>query len=529
MKTLFSLLLIGAICTTMLGCNGGQGGSVSIGATTNTVIYGRGEDAATLDPINTDVGESVKVMVNLFDTLVTYHDETTELVPSLATEWSTSEDGRTWTFKLREKVKFHDGTPFNADAVVFSFERIILDEHPQLYDIARPYRPAFTMIERVTATAPLEVQFTLKEPSAVFLGNLAMFPASIVCPTALKELGQKFGDNPVGTGPFKFEKWSRYERLVLAANDDHWRGRPEVDRVIFVPVSERATRVEKIRRGEIDIADNLAPDEVDELIKDPNVVSQGQPGMNVGYLTMQTERPPLNNAKVRTAIGHAISKADLIELAYSGQAQPAVNMVPTTMWGHNDDIQDRPYDPEKAREMLEQAAAEDGFAVPVSLTLAVMSDERPYMQKPNQVASYIKDALKPIGILVTVEPRKANEHFELLQKGDYDLGLGGWSSDNTDPDNFLYTLLDLDNISDHGNNLSKYRNEELHELLINGQREMDQEKRETLYHQAQEIIFRDAPVIPLVHTNVRIVLRKELKGYKLHPTSLVRLRLSRFD
>ena len=386
------------------------------------------------------------------------------------------------------------------------------------------------MIEEVVASGPLEVQFKLNRPSAVFIDNLAMFPASIVSPAAVKKYGESFGENPTGTGPFRFNKWTPDEQLALAAYDNHWRGRPQMDNVIFVPVSKRATRVERLRRGEIHIADNLAPDEVDSLIEEPGIVAQTQPGMNVAYLSMQVEHAPLNNVKVRHAISHALNKQELIDVAYAGQASPAVNMVPPTMWGYNDSIKDRAFEPDIARKLLKEAADEDeNISLPIKLTLAVMSDERPYMQKPIQVATFIKDMLKEVGIEIDVEPRKANQHFDHLHSGEFQLGLAGWSSDNTDPDNFLYTLLDKDNISDYGNNLGRYRNEALHDVLIAGQRELDIEKRRDLYVKAQEIIFADAPVVPLVHTNVRVVHQKRLKGYKLHPTSRVWLRLSYFE
>ncbi len=522
MKHLATTVLLASLLTT--GC-GGSGGS----SNSSTLIYGRGEDAKTLDPINTDVGESIKVMVNLYDTLVTYHDETTELVPSLATEWSHSDDGLTWTFQLREGVKFHDGTSFDSEAVAFSLERLIKDEHPHVYDKARPYAPSFSMLEGVTATKPLEVQFTLRRPSAVFVESLAMFPACVVSPSAVKKYKEKFGEHPVGTGPFRFEKWRRAEQLVLAANDDYWLGRPEVDHVIFVPVAKRQTRVERLKRGEIHIADNLAPDEVDALIKVPGIVAQTQPGMNVGYLTMQTEKEPLGNVKVRQAIWFALDKQELLDVAYAGHGKPAVNMVPPTIFAHHDELEDRPFDPKKARELLKQAAEEDGFNLPLDLTLSVMSHERPYMQKPIQVASFIKDKLKVVDINIDIKPRPANQHFDHLHRGEFQLGLAGWTQDIPDPDNFLYTLLDLDNISEFGNNLGRYRSEELHERLIAGQQELDREKRKQIYYDAQEILFRDAPVVPLVHTDVRIVQTKRLKGYKLHPAAIVRLRLSYFE
>jgi peptide/nickel transport system substrate-binding protein len=495
----------------------------------NTLIYGRGEDAKTLDPINAETGETVKVILNLYDTLVAFHDETLEIVPALATEWETSVDGLTWTFRLREGVRFHDGTNLDADAVVFSFERLMQDDHPYVTDPARPYKPSYQGIREIKAADAGAVVFQLREPSAVFLNNLAMFPASIVSPTAVKKHGKAFSTNPAGTGPFRFERWNRDQQLVLAANENYWRERPRIDRVVFVPVSESATRVQQLRRGEIHIADNLPPTELDALAKEPGLVVAEQIAMNVSYLAMQMDKPPLDDLRVREAIWMALEKEALIRVAYAGHAEPAVNMVPRNMWGHNDVISDRPFDPAKAREMLEAAAADKGFSLPLQLSLAVMSEPRPYMEQPLQVATFVKDSLAAIGIEATIDLQPVIQHFGAMMRGDFQLGLAGWTTDNGDPDNFLYSLLDADNISESGNNMSHYRNDEVHELLLAGQQELDREKRLPIYQRAQELIFADAPVVPLVSTQQRVAQTSRLKGYKLHPATLVRLRHAYFE
>lgn len=516
--------LVAVAATLLAGCTGESGVS---GVASQTLIYSRGTDADTLDPLNTSLGETVKVLVNVYDTLVTYDDRTLELVPSLAESWESSEDGRTWTFRIREGVQFHDGTPLDAEAVVFNFQRLLEDDFPHSYGAQRPYLPNYEMIEQVEATGPLEVQFTLSAPSAVFLNNLAMFPASIASPTAIQFHQEAFGVNPVGTGPFQLDGWQRDQRLVLRRFDDHWRGAPRLNRVIFIPVEENAIRAAQIVRGEAHITDNLPPAEMDALEQKAGVVVQRQQGLNVGYLTFQMEKTPLNIREVREAIWHAIDKQRLIEVAYSGHGQPAVNLVPPTMWGHHDGLQDRAHDPERARELLAQAAAEHGLQLPLELELYFMKQPRPYMQQPQQIAVFLRDALEPVGIRVKLVPSDFRQHFQRLSAGEHDLGLAGWTSDNADPDNFLYTLLDPSNINDNGgNNLSRYADEEVHRLLTAAQTELDQQRREQLYREAQERIFADAPVVPLVHTDVRIAQREAVQDYDLHPSSLVRLRLA---
>jgi peptide/nickel transport system substrate-binding protein len=517
-----SLTLVTLACCFLTGCF-----SATAPTDSATLVYGRGEDANTLDPIHTDIGESVKVMVNIFDTLITYHDETVELVPSLATKWSHSDDGLTWTFHLRDDVKFHDGTMLDAQAVVFSFERL-LTETPEDTK-PRPYQPNFRGIQSVTAVDEHTVEFKLKEPSAVFLQNLAMFPASIVSPAGVKLHGKSFGNHPVGSGPFKFANWERNQSITLEAFDDHWRGPPGMERVIFVSVGENATRAQQLRRGESQLADDLSPNELEALAKLPTMTVQEETGLNVCYLSMQVEKGALAHREVRQAIGHAIDKQELVRIAYGGKAEPAVNMVPRAMLGHNDAIQDRAFDVAKAKQMLQEVAEREGFSLPLRMTLAVMTDPRPYLPQPDVVGSFVKDSLAKIGIELQVEARGANQHFAHVMAGKHELALAGWYTDNNDIDNFLYSLLDSDNISEHGNNLSRYNNPEVHRLLLAGQTQLDPDKRMPIYYEAQELIFEDAPTIPLVHAKFRVAHSARLKGYKLHPTGLVRLRLAHFE
>ena len=525
----FARSLLGCTLLWFVGC----GGTSAPPEAGDTLVYGRGEDATTLDPIHTDIGESVKVMINLYDQLVTYADDSMELVPSLATKWSHSEDGLVWTFHLRDDVKFHDGTPLNADAVVFSFTRLLREDDPHnKNNLPRPFRVFYLDIDRVVAKDAHTVEFHLKQPSAVLLQNLAMFAASIVSPTAVREYGADFGEHPVGTGPFKLASWERKQAIVLDAFDDHWRGGPGVERAIFLSVAENATRAQQLRRGESQIADDLSPADLAALSKDPTMLVQEQVGLNVCYLAMQMEKSQLKHRDVRLAIWHAIDKAELIRVAYGGKASPAVNMCPPSMWGHNNQLIDRIYDVTLAKELLSDCANKEGFALPLKLRLAVMTEPRPYLPQPDQVGSFVKDSLAKIGIEVKIEPRSVNQHFAHVQKGEHELALAGWQSDNNDIDNFLFSLLDSDLLDrpagESSNNLSRYRNPEVHKLLKGAQSELDPEKRLAMYLQAQQFIYDDAPSVPLVHGLLRVAQSKKVQGYVLHPSGLARLRLAHF-
>jgi peptide/nickel transport system substrate-binding protein len=512
------------------GCTSEQSPTNTPASTsTTTLIYSRGEDANTLDPIHTDIGETVKVIVNLYDTLVAYHDEQAELVPALAESWEASADGKTWKFQLRKGVVFHDGTPFNSAAVVFSLQRLIDKEHPHVYDSAVPYRPSYQMIERMETPSDHEVVFHLRDSSAVFLQNMAMFPASIVSPTAVMKQGKAYGEHPAGTGPFRLAKWNRDQQLVLEKFPEHWRGAPSLNNVVFLPIHDSATRIQQIRRGEAQIADDLPAAELEILAKEPGLVVQERAGFNVAYLTFQTEKPPLNRTDVRLAIAQAINKQRFIELQYQGHAQPAKTVVPPGMFAHAEALVDHAYDVEAAKQLLKQAASEGNFELPLSLTLNVMNQSRPYLPEPENAAAFIKDSLAAIGINVTIHQQDVNQHFPYLMAGKHQLALAGWTSDNSDPDNFLYSLLDSDNIGEHGNNLSRFRDARFHELLLQGQKEIDSAKRLPLYLEAQAIVLRESPVIPLAHSSMRVAQRANVKDYHLHPTGLVRLRNVRLE
>lgn len=517
----FFSLLLGVVLLT--GCGGGSP------VATDTLIYGRGGDANALDPIHTDIGESVKVIVNIFEPLVAYDTETVDLVPGVAESWETSEDGREWTFKLRENVKFHDGTPLNAEAVVFTFERIIDADHPYVFNNIIPYYASYTEIEKVEAVDDLTVKFTLKQPQATFLSAVAMFSSGIVSPTAVKKYGADFTRHPVGTGPFKFEHWKPKQEILMSRFDDYWGEKAGVARLVMVPSEESSIRVTQLKRGEIHIADNLPPAEVDSLEKVPGIVIQSTPGINVGYLTMQTRKPPLDQPKVRQAIAMAIDRDRLIEVAYAGHAEKAKTMVPPTLWGHGENVPERPFDVAKAKALLEEAAQENGFKLPVKLELFVMDQPRPYMQQPRQTAIFIKDALEKIGFDIEIITNDIGQHFQRMTRGEHQLGLSGWSADIADPHNFLHTLLHSTNINEiGGNNLSQYKNEQVDELLDAAQFELEQDKRAELYEKAQMLIYEDSPVLPLVHVPVRIAERDIVEGYKLHPSSQTRLKTARF-
>ncbi|WP_232214210.1 ABC transporter substrate-binding protein [Bacillus sp. SG-1] len=510
------LVLLMAVSTALYGC--GADGSSSDSAS-KTLIFGRGGDSVGLDPITVTDGESFKVTKNIFETLVKFGEQDTEVQAGLAKEWDVSEDGLTYTFTLQDGVKFQDGTDFNADAVVFNFERWMngsADEFPYYGSMFGGFKgDEGHVIQEVKAVDEGTVEFTLKRPQAPFLKNLAMSMFSIASPTAVEELGDKFAKQPTnaGTGPFKFVEWKENDKIVLEKNEDYWQeGLPKLDQIIFKSIPENSARLNALISGEIDLADGINPSDAEKIQEDEKLQLFERPSLNVGYLGLTNTREPFNNPKVRQALNHAVNKQAIIDAFFEGKADPAKNPMPPVINGYNDDIEAYEFDLDKAKELLAEAGYPDGF----EMELWAMPVPRPYMPDGQKVAEAIQADFAKIGVKAEIVSFEWATYLDKASKGEADAFLLGWTGDNGDADNFLYTLLDKDNIG--SNNYAYYSNDELHDILIEAQSEVDEDKRAELYKQAQEIIHEDAPWIPLAHSTPLLAGSSKVKNFKPHPT-----------
>ncbi|OTA41604.1 MAG: hypothetical protein A6D92_05240 [Symbiobacterium thermophilum] len=306
------------------------------------LVWGRGGDSVSLDPIQVTDGESLKVTHQIYEGLLDYAPGSTEVVPVLATEWEVSPDGLEWTFKLRQGVKFHDGTDFNAEAVKINFDRWRNTSDPLHVGGEFPYYGYMfggfdedSNIKDVIVVDDYTVKFVLRRIQASFLQDIAMVPFAIASPKALKENPEGLNDHPVGTGPFRFVSWTKGERIVLEANPDYWGGRPAIDRLIYRSIPDNNARLVALQAGELDVMDGVEPAFL------PAIQATGQfdiverPPMNIGYLAFHTQKPPFDNVLVRRAINHAINKEELNTAFYGGLGIPAVSPLPPSVWGHN--------------------------------------------------------------------------------------------------------------------------------------------------------------------------------------------------
>lgn len=485
-------------------------GTTDEGELMDTLVFGRGGDSTSLDPAVTTEGESFKVTKNIYETLTEFGPQDTEVNPGLATEWESSPDGLTYTLTLREGVKFHDGTDFNADAVVYNFERWKAGNAEQFYY----YNSQFAgIIDTVEAVDPHTVKFTLTRPLAPFLKNLAMSPFGIASPEAIEQHGDKFLENPVGTGPFKFQEWKRNDRITLVKNENYWNpDLPKLETLIFRAIPDNSARLNALMSGEVDLIDGVNYTDIPQIEGNPDLQVFNRPSMNVAYLGLTATREPFDDPLVRRAMNHAIDKQAIIDAFYSGAAIPAVNPMPPVIAGYNDEIPGYEYDPEKAKELLTEAGFPDGF----EMELWAMPVPRPYMPNGQKVAEAIQANLADIGVTANIVSFEWGVYLEKARLGEADAFLLGWTGDNGDADNFLYVLLDKDSIE--SNNYSYYSSDELHEVLIEAQSETDLAAREELYKKAQEIIFEDAPWVPLVHAEPALAGKKGIENFLPHPT-----------
>ncbi|MHC0036257.1 ABC transporter substrate-binding protein [Pseudoneobacillus sp. C159] len=482
----------------------------------DTLVYGRGGDSVSLDPITTTEGETFKVTENIYENLVTFGEQDTTIHPSLAEDWTVTEDGLTYEFKLRQGVKFHDGTDFNADAVVFNFNRWMNGNEDQF-----PYYTMFGgykgeeghVIKEVSAVDDHTVKFVLTRPQAPFLKNLAMSPFGIASPAAVEKYGDDFRKNPVGTGPFKFVSWVENDTITLEKNPEYWqKGLPKLNKVIYRVIPENTARLNSLAAGEIDVMDGLNNSDEATVLANPDLQVIERPSMNVGYIGLTNTHKPFDNKLVRQAINHAIDKQALIDAFYGGKAEPAKNPMPPAISGYNDDIEPYPYDLEKAKALLAEAGYADGFKI----DLWAMPVARPYMPEAMKVAEVIQASLAEIGVTANIQSVDWATYLQRAKNGEFDMFMLGWTGDNGDADNFIYTLLDKDSIG--SNNSAMYSSDELHEVLIQAQTETDENIRIELYKKAQEIVHEDAPWVPLVHSIPLLAAHKDVLNYKPHPT-----------
>ena len=513
-----------------------------------TFTWGTFGNPVSLDSMNTTDGISFRVITQGCEGLLRFDKGTTNTLPNLATSWSASEDGLTWVFQIREGVSFHDGTPLNAEAVAWNFNRWGNTDHPEHFEefIFTYYEYFYggfddeSVIASVEATGEYEVTFTLNAANGVFLTNMAPTMTSLHSPTAVRENGTAYGDPEVGfvcTGPYQFVEWLPDQRVVLESNPNYWRETEgNVDRVVFQVIPDNAARFAALRAGQIDGTEQINVEDLDTIEMDESLAIQMRPPLNILYVAFNFRVVELQDARVRRAISMAFDRDAIVEAFYPPGAVVAKTQVPPSLWGFNDDIPFESYDPEGARALLAEAGYPDGFS---TMTIVGVDDDghvtdevieqrpftiwyqpvvRPYNPDGQAIGEAMASYLADIGIEATLETRDWGEFLQLGRQGElFGIYQLGWSADTPDPDNFTGTF--FINTTNPLPRSGWYQNPELDALLKTARATSAQETREPMYQQADQILHDDVARLWIAHTGVPLGFRSCIEGYYANPVA----------
>jgi peptide/nickel transport system substrate-binding protein len=488
----------------------------------DVLIIGQTSEPKSLDPHVTTALNDFRILVNIYEGLVRFGDGTLEPQPALAHDWEITEDGLRYTFRLREGVRFHDGTPFDAQAVRFNLERMLDGDH--LFHDTGPFPLAFFFdkIERIEVVDADTIAFDLSEPFAPLLSNLAYPTGLMVSPSAVRRQGIEYGRNPVGTGPFRFADWEPRRRVMLERNPDYW-GRLARSRVlIFRPLADPMTRVAELMAGGVDLVTELSPDNVSLLRDDPRFRVYEQTGPHLWFLILNTREGPFRDRRVRQAVNLALDRRALVERVLQGTATVAAGPVPAAFgWAYDPALEPYPRDPALARALLREAGVRDGLKIRL---LAPTSGSG--MLAPVQMAAAIQGDLAPVGIDVVIETYEWNTYLAKVNKGlagQGDMAEMAWMTN--DPDTLPYLALRGGATPEHGGfNSGYYENPQVDALIEAARRTTDRTERAGLYRELQRLVHEDAPWAFVASWRQNAVTTRRLTGFELQPSFFLLLR-----
>jgi peptide/nickel transport system substrate-binding protein len=481
----------------------------------NVLVVGQIAEPKSLDPHAVTAVNDFRILVNLYDGLVRYKDGTLEVEPALAESWEISEDGTVYTFKLRKGVTFHDGTPADAEAVKFNFDRMLDEDHPFHDTGPFPLAFFFSSIEEVTAVDDVTVEFTLAEPFAPFLSNLAYPTGLIVSPAAVEEHGKDFGRNPSGTGGYRFEEWQGNQRVVVTRNEEYWDGAPSLEAIVFRPITDANTRIAEMLAGGLDVMVEVPPDALAQFRDHGSFALHEQAGPHVWFLILNMKEGPFTEKALRQAANYAIDKKALVENVLQGTAEIAAGPTPPAFaWASNDTLDPYPHDPGKARELLEQAGYEGE-----ELTFYV-TEGGSGMLDPVSMGAAIQADLAAVGMNVKIETYEWNTFLDRVNsglEGKADMAEMAWMTN--DPDTLPFLTLRSEAMPDKGGfNSGYYSNSRVDELLNEARRVTDRDRRAELYREMQEIVHEDAPWVFVANWKQNAVTTAAVGNFNLQPS-----------
>lgn len=494
-----------------------------------TLVYCSEASPTAFNPQVTTDGTSANAAAQtIYNRLVEFEYGSTKVVAGLAKSWTISKDKLTYTFNLRDNTDFHTTkyfTPtrkFNSDDVLFSINRMRLKSHPfnKIGGGNYEYFSGMDMgsiIKDVTKVSDTTVTITLTRPEAPFLANLAMGFMSILSKEYADQLTAKGSqeniDNyPIGTGPFVFKKYVKDNVIKFTSNKTYFEGAPKIKKLIFAITPDASVRYQKLKTGECHLIIEPSPTDLEAMKSNKKISIMQAPGLNIGYLAMNTQKKPFDNLKVRKAISMAINKGSYIKAIYHGHAQSATNPIPPTIWSYNNDIEDYKYDIEKAKTLLAEAGHPNGFKT----TIWTLPVTRPYNPNGKKMGELMQADLAKIGIKVELISYDWPTYLKKSSAGEHDMVQLGWTGDNGDPDNFLFTLLGCSAVK-AGSNYARWCNTSFDSLVKEAKLTTNITKRTSLYKKAQEVFKDQAPWVPIAHSVVFRAMSSKISGYKMDP------------
>lgn len=463
----------------------------------------------------------------VYNRLVEFVRGSTAIEPALAEKWDISEDGLVYTFHLRKGVKFHSNKDFkpsrdfNADDVVFSFLRQLDPNHPY-HGVSKATYPYFkamkfpTLLKAVEKVDDYTVKITLNKKDSTFLSSLGMDFISIYSAEYADKMlkagtPEVIDTTPIGTGPFVFAGYVQDQATRFTANKAYWKGKSDLDRVIFEIVPDATARYAKLQAGQCDLMDFPNAADLEKMKTDDKIKLLSQEGLNIAYFAFNTEKAPFDNVKVRQALNYAIDRNAIIEAVYRGAGVAAKNPLPPTIWGYNNSTEPYEYNPEKAKKLLAEAGFPNGFETDIWVQPVVRASN----PNPRRMAELVQADWEKIGVKGNLISYEWGDYIKRTKAGELTVGIYGWSGDNGDPDNFLSPLFGSANVGN--SNYARFKNAEFDALLDKAIGLSDKAERAKLYEQAQTILRKEAPWVNVAHSINFAPVSKRVIDYKQSP------------
>ena len=464
----------------------------------------------------------------VYERLVQFAPGSTRIIPALAESWEIGADGLSYTFTLRKGVKFHStpwfkpGRELNTEDVLWSFQRQRDPQHPwhALAPRGYPYFEAMgfaELIENIEALDEQRIRFTLKHPQAPFLADLAMGFASIYSAEYAAQLlaagtPQQLNRQPVGSGPFIFERYARDAQVRFTRNPHYWGGPPALERLLLAITPDPNTRIQQLKAGACQIALFPRPGDVPTLRQNKELQVLELDSLLTAYVALNTRRPPLDDVRVRQAINLAFDRQAYLRAQYGeGNATLAAAPYPDSLLGHDERLQPWPHDPDKARRLLAEAGIQG-----LKLSIWTRPGGGPTNPNPGIGAQMLQADLASIGIQAEIRVLEWGELIKRAKNGEHDLVFMGWAGDNGDPDNFLTPNLSCAAAAS-GENQAGWCHPEFDQLIREARRIADPQRRAALYREALAIFHQQAPWIVLAHPKQFAALRRDVGGFVLSP------------